>query len=99
MRLELAGHWWDQTWATLWRRDIWLHTDGVNWVVELRRGDASRRLWSRVYEPQAAAGTLPTAEALQAAETAARDYVVEVMARNPDAVWRDIYMPPRVPVS
>lgn len=95
MGLRLAGHWWDGSYSTLWRKDIWLRTDGVSWVVELRRGDSSKKLWRAAYDPAVDRGVEPTEEAIRAAEQAARAFVAEVMARNPRSAWRDIYMPSR----
>lgn len=38
--MRLVEHWWNGNWGHLFRRDIWLRTDGTVWRVEVRRGEA-----------------------------------------------------------
>lgn len=69
-------HWWDGSWAQLYRRDVWLKTDGDQWWVEARRGSTDKgKLWySQRYFT----------------EESARARVREILDRHPDVAWRDV---------
>jgi len=38
--VERRKHWWNGTWGRLPRRDVYLYSDGDQWLVEWRRGGA-----------------------------------------------------------
>lgn len=75
--MRIVGRWWDGSWATLWRRDVWLRTDGTNWRVEAREGTKGEP-WSRDFGPD---------------ETGARALVDEMLRRveesHPGTTWVD----------
>jgi len=50
---ELVGHWWNQLWGTLTRRDIRLEYDERIWVVEIRQGGTPTGRW--IYTDEARA--------------------------------------------
>ncbi len=50
-------HWWSGSWSTLWRRDLWLRTNGTTWTVEARQGDR-HGIWTRDFTDEAEARTL-----------------------------------------
>ncbi len=72
---RIIEHWWNKSWAGLWKRDAWLRTDGTNWHVDLRQG-IHREPWRKTW-------TGPTAEA------DARAWLQAKLASTGDD-WRDI---------
>jgi len=66
--VRTVEHWWDGSWSTLWRRDVWLLTDGTSWRVQWREGTDEADLQTRDYRDEAGAraavrGLLDTHEA------------------------------------
>jgi hypothetical protein len=51
----LIGHWWNQLWGTLTRRDIRLEYDERVWVVEIRQGGTTTGRWLYTDEEKALA--------------------------------------------
>jgi hypothetical protein len=49
----LLGHWWNQLWGTLTRRDIRLEYDERVWVVEIRQGGNTTGRWLYTDETRA----------------------------------------------
>lgn len=43
--MKTVRHWWNGSWGRLFRRDVWIKTDGTSWRVEVRQGDGDGRLW------------------------------------------------------
>jgi hypothetical protein len=36
--MDTVEHWWNGNWGRLFRRDVWLRTDGCVWQVEVKVG-------------------------------------------------------------
>jgi hypothetical protein len=51
----LVGHWWNQLWGTLTRRDIRLEYDERVWLVEIRQGGKTMGRWLYTDEARARA--------------------------------------------
>lgn len=58
MAARLVGRWWNGSWGTWTRRDIWLFEDGARWRVRARDGGENGRdltwpLFAKEYEARA----------------------------------------------
>jgi hypothetical protein len=65
---RIVEHWWSGSWAELFRRDIWLRTDGTTWTVEARQGNR-HGVWSKTFDDEETARILVEAMKARSGDT------------------------------